>query len=116
MAYEKSAHAENSYQNFKNAIMHQPQNAFAYEAFCASLFERGLDREARVQCQKALSLNPDLCSAHYRLADHYVALFNADLAHDHCRRYLLCDDKSAETKLTQNRCRDILATVKAHGS
>lgn len=110
LAYEKSAHAQKSYEHFRKDIGTNPHNAFAHEAFCAVLFERGLDKEAREQCDQAIALNNNLCSAHYRLADHYAALFNSELAHKYCRQFLLCDS-SKHNLSQQNRCREILVSV-----
>jgi len=112
VAFEKSAQAEKGYESFRKALSKEPKNAFAHEAFCAALFERGLDTQARDQCHAALELKPDLCSAHFRLADHYAAAYNANLAHKHCRQFLICDGKK-ETLSAQNRCREILVAVKS---
>jgi tetratricopeptide (TPR) repeat protein len=111
LAYEKSAHAENSYEFFSQTLKADSKNAFAHEAFCAALFERGLDTKAREQCHKALALKSNLCSAHYRLADHYNAVLDSSRAQHHCREYLLCDS-SKEMLIHQNRCREIIISVK----
>lgn len=111
LAFEKSSHAEKGYENFRRALSLQPKNAFAHEAFCAALFERGLDTQAREQCHAALELKQDLCSAHFRLADHYATVLNAELASKHCRQFLICDGKK-ETLAAQHRCREILVSVK----
>ena len=107
LAFEKSSQAEKGYESFKKALSREPKNALAHEAFCAALFERGLDSQAREQCHAALELKQDLCSAHFRLADHYAAVFNAELASKHCRQFLICDGKK-ETLSAQHRCREIL--------
>lgn len=110
-SFEKSAQAEGGYKQFREKIKLEPKNALAHEAFCAALFERGLDSEARQECETALRLDPSLCSAHYRLADHHAALLDAKKAIHHCRTFLICDG-SKETIAQQSKCREILVSLK----
>ena len=111
LAFEKSSHAEKGYENFRKVLKSDSKNAFAHEAFCAALFERGLDTQAREQCHAAIGLKQDLCSAHFRLAEHYANIYNDELARRHCRQFLICDGKKA-TLNAQNRCREILVSVR----
>ena len=111
LAFEKSAHASSGYQNFRKKVTLEPKNAFAHEAFCAALFERELNKEALEECHTAIALKPDLCSAHFRLADYYSTVFNAELAGKHCRQFLICDG-SKEGFIAQKKCREILVAVK----
>lgn len=110
-SFEKSAQAEGGYQQFRKRMHADPKNARAHDAFCHALFERGLDAEAQRECETALALDPGLCSAHYRLADHYAALLNTERAIHHCRAFLVCDG-SKETQEHQNKCREILVSLK----
>lgn len=109
VSYEKAAHTEEGYRHFKKAVSNAPANALAHEAFCASLFERGLDEQAVKECQVAVRLKPDLCSAHFRLAEYYAQVLNVDGAVKHCKTFLTCGTNggSRETK----KCTDILITV-----
>lgn len=109
-SFEKSAQAEGGYQQFRKKVLLEPKNAPAHDAFCAALFERGLDSEAREQCEIALKLDPALCNAHYRLADHHAALLDAPKASHHCRAFLMCDG-SSETATQQKKCREILVSL-----
>lgn len=110
VSYEKSAQAEGGFKNFKNTVGTQPSNAAAHEAFCAALFERGLDEEAVKECQIAVRIKPDLCSAQFRLAEHFSRVLNVGLAVQHCQTFLICGAKAftKEAKL----CQEILATVR----
>lgn len=110
-SFEKSTQAEGGYKEFRKNINLEPKNALAHEAFCAALFERGLDSEAQKECELALKLNPSLCSAHYRLADYSAALLDAKKAIHHCRAFLICSN-SQETFSQQEKCREILVSLK----
>jgi tetratricopeptide (TPR) repeat protein len=110
IAYEKSAHAENGYKKFIEHIAQDPRNAYAHEAFCAALFERGLDREALKECEIAVRIKPDLCSVQFRLAEYFVSIFNTERAITHCQSFLLCarNGTNRETK----KCQEILITTR----
>jgi len=109
-AFEKSAQAEGGYEGFKDQLHKNPGNALAHEAFCSALFERGLDSEAVRQCELAISLKPQLCWAHYRLADYFASVFNAKRAREHCQEYLICDRDNKLDK--QRKCQEIISLVK----
>lgn len=108
-AYEKSAQAENGYKQFLVNVKEDQQNAHAHEAFCAALFERGLDQEGKKECELALRIKPDLCSAHFRLGEYFASVLNPDQASNHCLAYLSCNGKAGhEIK----KCQDILANLR----
>lgn len=110
VSYEKSAHAEGGYKNFKKTVGEQPGNALAHEAFCGALFERGLDEEAVRECQVALRLQPDLCSAQFRLAEYFSQVLNVEQAVQHCQTFLMCGAKGFTKEA--KKCQEILATVR----
>lgn len=110
-AYEKSIMSEEGFMSFENSIVDKPNNYLAHEAFCALLFERGLNNDAQRECEIALRLKPDLCMAHFRLADHFAAILDADLAIKHCHAFLLCDKKMAFLS-EQKKCEEILVAAK----
>lgn len=110
-SFEKSAQAEGGYKAFRNKIGQQPENARAHEAFCIALFERGLDAEARLECERAIKLDNKLCNAHYHLADHFAATLDAEKASHYCRSYLLCDSQD-KNKIKQEKCREIIISLR----
>jgi tetratricopeptide (TPR) repeat protein len=110
VAYEKSAQADGGFNGFMKTVAAQKDNALAHEAFCGALFEKGLDEQAVKECQIALRIKPDLCSAHYHLANYYAQVLHAESAVQHCQSFLLCERKTATTKTA--RCQEILTTVR----
>ncbi len=110
VSYEKSAHTDGGYKNFKQALVEDASNALAHEAFCTALFERGLDAEAVKECHIALRLKPDLCSAQFRLAEYYAQVLNVEGAVQQCQAFLLCG-ANGFTKETK-KCQEILTTVR----
>jgi tetratricopeptide (TPR) repeat protein len=110
MAYEKSAHTEGGYQSYVKMVDSAPADAIAHEAFCAALFERGLDEEGARECEIALRLKPDLCTAHFRLASYFSSIFNAERASKYCQAFLACGAQSHHLEV--ERCQEILATLR----
>lgn len=109
LAYEKNAHAEGAYKQFKTYVKEDQKNAFAHEAFCGALFERGFSEEGVKECEVALRLKPDLCSAQFRLGNHFAAVLNAERATKHCQAFLACGNKSKPQEI--KRCQELLATL-----
>lgn len=109
MAYEKSAQTHGGYQNFKQAVGQDLANAYAHEAFCAALFERGLDGEAVKECEIAVRLKPGLCGAQFRLAEYYTATLHGERAVSHCQAFLRCDQTNPQHVA---KCQEVLATMK----
>lgn len=110
-AFEKSALAEQGYKKFKDSLRHQAHNAQAHEAFCAALFEKGLKKEAQGECELALTLDPKLCQAHFRLGNYYSALLHGEKAKKHCQEYLWCEKGPGNVE-QQRVCQEIVALVK----
>lgn len=109
VVYEKSAQADLGFNNFKASLKENPHHALAHDALCAALFDRGLDEEGRKACEKAISLKPDLCSAHFRLAEYFGAIVNAEKAAGHCRSFLACGHANKSNEIA--KCQEILATA-----
>lgn len=112
-AYEKSAHNDAGYKALQQKAKTESHNALAHEAFCAALFERGLDKEGLRECELAARLKPDLCSVQFRLAEYYTANLNVEKSIRHCQAFLSCGSSvsSKETK----RCQEILTTIPRSG-
>lgn len=109
-AYEKSLHTESGYREFKRSIENSPDQPYAHEAFCAALFDRGFHDEAVKECEIALRLKPDLCSAQFRLADYFATTLNVPRAVSYCQSFLICSAKLSNEQ-TQ-KCQDILVTLR----
>lgn len=108
-AYEKTAQAAGGYRRFMELVKGEPSNAFAHEAFCAALFERNLNDEAIRECEQALRMKPDLCSAQFRLGEYFASVLHGERATRHCQAYVSCT-KTEEHEI--KICQDILATVR----
>lgn len=110
-AYEKSSRLEEGYKYFSAQTIKNQNNAEAHEAFCAALFERGFNENARKECEKALSLKPALCSAHYRLGKHFASVLDPTLSLMHCQEYLQCETNPRNREQFK-LCQDIIVQVK----
>jgi len=110
MAYEKSAQAEGGYKKFADLVAHDKGNPLAHEAFCAALFDRGLDQEAVRECELALRLKPNLCTTHFRLAEYYAGVLDADKAVSHCQSFLTCNNKEKGREI--KKCQEVLASAR----
>ncbi len=110
-AYEKSAHSESAYKKFRETVAGYNSNAEAHEAFCAALFERGLNNEAQAECEMAVKIKPKLCSAHFRLGEYFASVLNARRAVSHCQEYLWCE-KTPLNMQNQKTCQEIITEVR----
>ncbi len=110
LAYEKSAQAEGGYKKFADLIKEDNKNPLAHEAFCAALFDRGLDKDAVRECEFALRLKPSLCSTHFRLAEYFASVLDGTKAAKHCKSFLSCNNKDGGREI--KKCQEVLATAR----
>lgn len=111
----KPAQSENNLQkstlvDLQNAVNKNTGNAAARYAYCKSLFEHGMVKEAVAQCELAVSINSKFCAAQYTLAMHYKNLFVASKASLHCRAFLACDEGRKEQEQREN-CTEVLIAL-----
>lgn len=108
-AYEKSTKSGAGYQRFRDIIQDDPNNALAHEAFCYALFEKGLNHDAVRECEIAIRQKPDLCSAHFRLAEYFFSMLNRERSSRHCQAFITCSNGAFHNKI--KKCHEILVAA-----
>jgi tetratricopeptide (TPR) repeat protein len=108
-AYEKSAQTDGGFRALSNYAHTNYDNAEAHEAFCAALFEKGLVKQAVNECEIALRLKPNLCSALFRLAEYNAQVLDIEKAKKHCQAFLVCSNKIGSKEI--KHCQEILAIM-----
>jgi hypothetical protein len=75
------------------------------------LFNKGLIKDAVEQCETAISINPNLCISHFRLADHFAFILDSSKAVKYCQSFLVCSLNDQNQK-EQTKCQEILTAIK----
>jgi tetratricopeptide (TPR) repeat protein len=109
-AYEKSVQFSKSYETFSKLLKEDSRSSQAHDALCGLLMEKGLHQEAERSCKRALELNPQLCSAHFRLAEHFATQLNSLKAKESCQSYLMCE-RSPRNNEKEKRCQEIITLL-----
>jgi glycerol-3-phosphate acyltransferase PlsY len=109
-AYQGSQIKDKALARYMELLKVKPNDPQGHFGYCVALFDKSLSEQAIVECKTALSFDAKLCDAHFQLAMHYKKVLNSGDALNHCRSYLLCDDKSPKVEQVKS-CQRVVTVL-----
>jgi len=110
LAYQGAQTKDKALVRYLGLLKDKPNHAEGHFGYCVALFGKSLNEQAVQECNKALELDKSMCDAHYQLAMHYKKVLNSQDALEHCRSYLLCDNKSQKSN-QQKACQKVMTAM-----
>lgn len=110
LAYQGAQTKDKALIRYLGLLKSKPNHAEGHFGYCVALFDKSLNEQAVSECNKALELDKTMCDAHYQLAMHYKKVLNSADALEHCRSYLVCENKSQKSN-QQKACQRVVTAL-----